>query len=54
MDRHSDIGTGFESIRKLGCERKMEVVKIGMVGLAGVVLATMLKKEKSERERNFI
>lgn len=26
----------------------MEVVKIGMVGLAGVVLATMLKKEKSE------
>ncbi len=26
----------------------MEVVKIGMMGLAGVLLATMLKKEKSE------
>ena len=26
----------------------MEVVKIGMIGLAGVLLATMLKKEKSE------
>lgn len=26
----------------------MEVVKISMVGLAGVLLATMLKKEKSE------
>lgn len=26
----------------------MEVIKIGMMGLAGVLLATMLKKEKSE------
>lgn len=26
----------------------MEVVKIGMIGLAGVLLATMLKKEKGE------
>ena len=26
----------------------MEVVKIGMIGLAGVLFATMLKKEKSE------
>jgi len=26
----------------------MEVIKIGMIGLAGVLLATMLKKEKSE------
>lgn len=26
----------------------MEVVKIGMVGIAGVLLATMLKKEKNE------
>ena len=26
----------------------MDVVKIGMIGLAGVLLATMLKKEKSE------
>lgn len=26
----------------------MEVIKIGMMGLAGVLLATMLKKEKNE------
>ena len=26
----------------------MDVVKIGMIGMAGVLLATMLKKEKSE------
>lgn len=26
----------------------MEIIKIGMMGLAGVLLATMLKKEKSE------
>jgi len=36
---------GYSNCRKVN---RMDVVRIGMMGLAGVLLATMLKKEKSE------
>lgn len=31
-----------------GCSKKMDVIKIAVLGMAGVLLAILLKKEKSE------